>query len=59
MIDAINSTRPCHILTIEDPIEYVHQHKVAAVNQREVGEDTESFARGAALRPARGPGRRC
>ncbi len=46
MIDAINSTRPCHILTIEDPIEYVHRHKVAAVNQREVGEDTESFARG-------------
>jgi twitching motility protein PilT len=46
MIDAINSTRPCHILTIEDPIEYVHRHKIAAVNQREVGEDTESFARG-------------
>lgn len=46
MIDAINSTRPCHILTIEDPIEYVHRHKVAAVNQREVGEDTESFGRG-------------
>ena len=46
MIDAINSSRPCHILTIEDPIEYVHRHKVAAVNQREVGEDTESFARG-------------
>jgi twitching motility protein PilT len=46
MIDAINSTRPCHILTVEDPIEYVHRHKVAAVNQREVGEDTESFARG-------------
>jgi twitching motility protein PilT len=46
MIDAINSSRPCHILTIEDPIEYVHRHKVAAVNQREVGEDTESFSRG-------------
>ncbi|MDX6206711.1 MAG: twitching motility protein PilT, partial [Frankiales bacterium] len=46
MIDSINSTRPCHILTIEDPIEYVHRHKVAAVNQREVGEDTESFGRG-------------
>ena len=46
MVDAINATRPCHILTIEDPIEYVHRHKVAAVNQREVGEDTESFARG-------------
>jgi len=43
MVDRINSTRPCHILTIEDPIEYVHRHKVAAVNQREVGTDTDSF----------------
>jgi twitching motility protein PilT len=43
MIDSINSNRACHILTIEDPIEYVHRHKVAAVNQREVGEDTDSF----------------
>ena len=50
MIDSINSTRACHILTIEDPIEYVHRHKVAAVNQREVGDDTESFPR--ALRSA-------
>lgn len=43
LVDRINSTRPCHILTIEDPIEYVHTHKVAAVNQREVGTDTASF----------------
>jgi twitching motility protein PilT len=43
MIDRINSSRPCHILTIEDPIEYVHRHKTAAVNQREVGTDTASF----------------
>ena len=50
MIDHINARRPCHILTIEDPIEYVHQHRRAAVNQREVGEDTESFHR--ALRSA-------
>jgi twitching motility protein PilT len=50
MVDSINATRPCHILTIEDPIEYVHRHKVAAVNQREVGDDTESFPR--ALRSA-------
>jgi twitching motility protein PilT len=50
LIDRINSTRPCHILTIEDPIEYVHRHKLAAVNQREVGTDTESFPR--ALRSA-------
>jgi len=44
MVDRINATRPCHILTIEDPIEYVHRHQVAAVNQREVGTDTASFA---------------
>src|SRR5207237_4677892 len=35
----------CHILTIEDPIEYVHHHKRSAVNQREVGEDSRSFER--------------
>ncbi len=50
MINRINETRPCHIVTIEDPIEYVHKHKMAAVNQREVGEDTYSFER--ALRSA-------
>ena len=44
MVDRINATRPCHIFTIEDPIEYVHKHQVAAVNQREVGTDTASFA---------------
>ena len=44
LVDRINATRPCHILTIEDPIEYVHQHQVAAVNQREVGTDTATFA---------------
>ena len=43
MIDQINSQRACHILTIEDPIEYVHDHKRAIVNQREVGLDTDSF----------------
>jgi twitching motility protein PilT len=50
MIDRINSTRACHIITIEDPIEYVYEHKMAAVNQREVGDDTESFPK--ALRSA-------
>jgi twitching motility protein PilT len=50
LIDAINATRPVHVLTIEDPIEYVHEHRVATVNQREVGTDTPSF--GAALRSA-------
>lgn len=43
MIDLINQSRPCHIITIEDPIEYVHTHKRAMVNQREVRADTESF----------------
>jgi twitching motility protein PilT len=50
MIDRINATRACHIITIEDPIEYVYEHKMAAVNQREVGDDTESFPK--ALRSA-------
>lgn len=45
MIDYINEKRACHILTIEDPIEYVHKHKKSAVNQREIGEDTTSFQR--------------
>ncbi len=44
MVDYINRTRPCHIITIEDPIEYLHRDNVAAVDQREVGFDTESFA---------------
>lgn len=43
MIDLINSERPEHILTIEDPIEYVHVSKKSLVNQRELGEDTRSF----------------
>ncbi len=46
MIDHIARTRFSHILTIEDPIEYVFRHGEGAVNQREVGRDTESFARG-------------
>ena len=43
MIDRINTTRRCHILTVEDPIEYIHHHKKCIVNQRELGADTESF----------------
>jgi twitching motility protein PilT len=50
MIDKINSERREHILTIEDPIEYIHQHKGCLVNQREVHSDTHGFA--AALRAA-------
>ena len=43
MIDAINSEYECHIITIEDPIEYLHRHKRAMVNQREINADTDSF----------------
>ncbi|HXH24269.1 MAG TPA: type IV pilus twitching motility protein PilT, partial [Vicinamibacterales bacterium] len=50
MIDKINRERHDHILTIEDPIEFVHQHQNCLVNQREVHSDTQSFA--AALRAA-------
>ncbi|MDA8025733.1 MAG: type IV pilus twitching motility protein PilT [Actinomycetota bacterium] len=44
LIDSINASRDCHIMTIEDPIEFLHNHKRAVVNQREVGEDTLSFS---------------
>ena len=46
MLDTINATRDSHIMTIEDPIEYVHQHKLGIVNQREVGVDVPSFPDG-------------
>ncbi|HET9198614.1 MAG TPA: PilT/PilU family type 4a pilus ATPase [Solirubrobacterales bacterium] len=45
MIDHINRTRTDHIVTLEDPIEYLHPDKNSIINQREVGSDTESFAR--------------
>jgi twitching motility protein PilT len=44
MVDAINSTREEHIMTIEDPIEFLHGHKKCVVNQRELGSDAMSFA---------------
>lgn len=44
IIDKINVERSSHVVTIEDPIEYIHQHKKCIVNQREVKADTESFA---------------
>lgn len=43
MIDHINENRPVHIITLEDPIEFMHKNKKAYVNQREVGQDTHSF----------------
>ncbi len=50
MIDSINATRPDHIITIEDPVEYVYEKKQSLIHQREVGRDVASFA--AALRSA-------
>ena len=44
MIDKINRERKAHIITIEDPIEFIHRHQSCIVNQREVGTDTKSFA---------------
>jgi len=44
MLDYINSTRECHILTIEDPIEFLYGDKKATVSQREIAQDTENFA---------------
>ena len=44
LIDIINTSRPEHIMTVEDPIEFLHRHKMAIVNQREVGTDTYGFA---------------
>jgi twitching motility protein PilT len=43
MIDHINTNRRCHVITIEDPIEYVHNHNLSIVDQREIGQDTASF----------------
>jgi twitching motility protein PilT len=50
MINEINSSRDVHIITLEDPIEYLHKHKKSIVNQREVGNDTQSYSN--ALRAA-------
>jgi len=44
LIDIINRERACHIMTVEDPIEFLHEHKKSVVNQRELGADTRSFA---------------
>jgi twitching motility protein PilT len=44
MIDLINKEKKCHILTLEDPIEYLHKHNQSIVNQREIGIDSDSFA---------------
>jgi len=46
MIDHLNRTRPYHIITFEDPIEYIHKHGLSIIDQRQVGDDTPSFAEG-------------
>lgn len=50
MVDFINNNKPNHVITIEDPIEYLHRDKMSVINQREIGADTESFSK--ALRAA-------
>ncbi len=54
IIDKINHERSSHIITLEDPIEYLHRHNLSVVTQREIGQDTESYVTGlrAALRQA-------
>ncbi len=44
IIDKVNNNRECHVITLEDPIEYLHQHKKSMVNQREIGLDSQSYA---------------
>ncbi|MCM1096882.1 MAG: type IV pilus twitching motility protein PilT [Ruminococcus flavefaciens] len=50
IIDKINNSRDAHVITLEDPIEYLHQHRMSIVNQREIGLDSENYAN--ALRAA-------
>lgn len=50
LIDRMNKERNCHIITLEDPIEYLHSHKEAIINQREIGMDSQSYT--SALRAA-------
>ena len=54
ILNEVNQTKPVHIVTLEDPVEYVHPHQVATFNQRELGIDFDSYANGlrAALRQA-------
>ncbi len=44
MVNEINNTRQCHIVTVEDPLEFIHQNNLAVIDQREVGFDTRSFS---------------
>jgi len=44
MIDQINQSKPVHVITVEDPIEFVHEHKKSFISQREIGKDSDSFS---------------
>lgn len=44
MIDLINTTQSCHIITVEDPIEFVHEHKSCIIDQRQLGRDTQTYS---------------
>src|SRR5438046_2611340 len=46
VLDDINRTRPVHIITLEDPVEYVHSHNTSTFNQRELGTDFDTFSNG-------------
>ena len=54
MVDDINATRSAHIMTVEDPIEYLHRDGQSIINQREVAVDTKSFSQALRERPAAG-----
>ncbi len=56
IVDLANRSRNEHIMTVEDPIEFLHRHKKSLINQREVGADTHSFAQRAEARAPPGPG---
>ena len=45
LIDRINDERNAHVITLEDPIEYLHSHRKSMINQREIGIDTQSYAK--------------
>ena len=55
MIDKINETREEHIMSVETPIEFLHEHKRGIVNQREVNQDTKSFAEASSTSCGRTP----
>lgn len=57
LIDHVNRTAARHIITLENPIEYVHPRIRSMINQREIGADTNSFASGLRSGSAAGPGR--